>query len=222
MNNDKYSVPRDSSRNVDQKRIFSKNTNMNYHIEEKTLNRTNIKHKIITALRKYGLTKTNFNDVENIISLGLEEYLKNLIENLIKISRVRNLNLNLYSKMAEKNQVYTRFLNKALKIHTFNFEKTPKNDNINNFDINPYQDFSIIFTKNMKSLIDNLNNYEELSSSKNQFEKISNFKNKIEQAVDLKDKDKEKTNQTTAVPKVKTRKVVKFIKKARNSVYETI
>ena len=63
----------------------------------------------------------------------------------------------------------------------------------------------------MKSLIDNLNSYEELSSSKNQFEKISNFKNKIEQAADLKEKDKEKTNQTATVPKVKTRKVRKIM-----------
>ena len=105
MNNDKYSVSRDSSRNADQKRIFSKNMNLSSISEDKTLNKNNLKYKIISSLRKYGLTKTNFIEIENIISLGLEEYLKNLIENLIKISRVRNLNLNLYSKMAEKNQV---------------------------------------------------------------------------------------------------------------------
>ncbi len=107
INNDKCTNPSlNAMRNADQKRIFSKNMNStNNSLDDKVLNKANLKSKIIASLTKYGLNKTNFTEVENIIGLGLEEYLKNIIENLIKISRVRNLNLNLYSKLAEKNQV---------------------------------------------------------------------------------------------------------------------
>ena len=92
-----------------------------------------------------------------------------------------------------------------MKIHTFNFEKSINSNN--SYDIAPYKDFSIIFTKNMKSIIEKINSYEELSSSKNQFEKITSFKHKMEQVAEMKEKDKEKTNNTTTAPKVKTRKV---------------
>ena len=74
----------------------------------------------------------------------------------------------------------------------------------------------------MKSLIDKVNNYEELSSSKNQFEKITSFKNKMEQVAEMKEKYKEKNNNTTATPKVRTRKVVFFLKIERKSVHEAL
>lgn len=108
MSNEKFNnTSLNTLRNTDQKRIFSKNINStNNSLDDKILNKVNLKSKIIASLTKYGLNKTNFIEVETIISLGLEEYLKNMIENLIKISRVRNLNLNLYSKLAEKNQVF--------------------------------------------------------------------------------------------------------------------
>jgi len=164
--------------------------------DDKLYNKGNLENMIKNKLNKYGIQKTNFNEIENFINIGLEEYLKNIIENLIKISRIRNLNLNLYSKLAEKSQV--------LKIQTYNSER---NHLSNNNELVPFKDFSIVFTKNMKNIIENIDHYEELKSCKNRVEKISTIKNKIDQAAEIKEKDKEKLNLTNPQnQKVKTRK----------------
>lgn len=75
--------------------------------DEKILNKVNFERLLNDKLNKYGLTlkQNNFNDIMNTLNNGLDIYLKNLLEKLIVISRARNVNLNLYSKLSEKNPV---------------------------------------------------------------------------------------------------------------------
>ena len=75
--------------------------------DEKILLKVNFERLLNEKLNKYGLTlkQNNYNDIMNTLNNGLDIYLKNLLEKLIIISRARNVNLNLYSKLSEKNPV---------------------------------------------------------------------------------------------------------------------
>jgi hypothetical protein len=75
--------------------------------DEKILHKANFEKLLNDKLNKYGLTfkQNNYNDIMNTLNNGLDIYLKNLLEKLIVISRARNVNLNLYSKLSEKNPV---------------------------------------------------------------------------------------------------------------------
>ena len=81
---------------------------------DKICNKQNLDRIITESKKKYGIPRYS-NEIDNFINIALEEYMKNLIENLIKISRIRNINFNIYSKMAEKSQVKTISLIKDYK-----------------------------------------------------------------------------------------------------------
>ena len=63
---------------------------------------------------KIALKPGNEKEILFTINNGLEQFLKNTIEGLIKVSRSKNINLNMYNKLTEKNPViiqnYTRLL----------------------------------------------------------------------------------------------------------------
>ena len=82
-----------------------------------------------------------------------------------------------------------------------------------NLENQPYKDFSIIFSKNMKCILNNLETFEELNACKIKYEKISSFRNKIEEINLAKEREKEKltnkqstTNVTNQPIKTRTRK----------------
>jgi len=61
-----------------------------------------------------------------------------------------------------------------------------------NLENKSYEDFSIIFTKNMKNILNNLETFEELNACKIKCEKITTFRSKIEEINQAKEKEKEK------------------------------
>lgn len=71
--------------------------------EDKIFVMDNLKKILKNKLNKYRLNIGCFSDVDviNTLNNGLEEYLKNLIESLIKISRIRSSSLEKYSKYCE-------------------------------------------------------------------------------------------------------------------------
>ncbi len=141
--------------------------------DDKILNRINFEKILHDKLHKEGLDVKNTNEITNTMNIGLESYIKNVIEKLIEISRARNVNLNLYSKQSEKNPVF--------KIHTHNIAtETP-----------PNKDFSILFTKNVKNIMGMLEEYEELNLKKMRQEKVSMYKSKLEEISQQKERDRE-------------------------------
>jgi hypothetical protein len=171
-----------NNKNTNQQNPYSKSTR-----EERLLIKSNFEKLINEKLKKNGLVikSNNYGDIVNSLNNGLDIYLKNLLEKLIIISRARNVNLNLYSKQSEKNPTF--------KIKTFNSEK-PLINPLQNLEYQPYKEFSIIFSKNMKSTLNNLEQFEELNACKLKYEKISSFRNKIEEINLAKEKEKEKIN----------------------------
>ena len=163
---------------------------------------------------KIALKPGNEKEILFTINNGLEQFLKNTIEGLIKVSRSKNINLNMYNKLTEKNPViiqnYTRLLiTQVLKINTYNLEKTNQKTNP---EYHFYKEFGVCFTQNTKSVISRLEKFEELNNCKIKYEKISNIKNKIVEIAAMKEKDKEKTQTSTnniVANKTKLRKVYK-------------
>jgi hypothetical protein len=121
------------------------------------LNTKNFEKLIVEKLQKENLDLPNPNEFLLMMNIGLDSYIKSVLEKLISIARIRNVNLNLYSKQSEKNPSY--------KIHTTNLDKS-SNPNINEIVQSPYESFSIIFTKNMKIQMNLLEEYEELNLKK--------------------------------------------------------
>ena len=167
---------------------------------------------LFEKLNKEGLTlKNNFNEIYNVVNNGLDYYIKNILEKLINVSRARNVNLSLYSKFSEKNPMF--------KIHTYNFEKVSTSvvDQI------PYRDFSIVFTTNMKNVINTLEHYEELNAYKSKIEKISTFKNKIDElnvAAATEKKEKDVVAAKTTKPRSRRKNAV-FMKNYKRAVANT-
>lgn len=166
--------------------------------DDKVLNRQVFEKLIQDKIHKEGLDVRNMNEIVNFMNIGLENYMKNVVEKLISISRIRNVNLNLYSKQSEKNPVF--------KIHTFNLDRQVASGGVNNQNMqsnvatsntqteivqNSYKDFSILFTKNMKNTMGMLEQYEELNLKKMRQEKVSLYKSKLEEITQQKEKEKE-------------------------------
>jgi len=79
--------------------------------ESTILNRENLGKMIKKYMERYGVTiKGNAVEILSSINNGLEHFLKNTIEGLIKISRTKNINLNMYNKLTEKNPVRNLFI----------------------------------------------------------------------------------------------------------------
>jgi hypothetical protein len=133
------------------------------------LNKQNLENLLNEKLNRSGLNaKGNYNEIFNSLNNGLEFYLKNVLERLVQINRARSVNLNLYSKFSEKDPMF--------KIHTFNYRPSG-----HVLELVPYNDFSIVFTKNMKNEIGTLEHYEELIAYKSKIEKLSTIKSKLEE-----------------------------------------
>lgn len=57
-------------------------------------------------LNKYNLhIKNNANEIFSVINNGLESYLRTVLEKLIVVTRARNVNMNLNTKLVDKFQV---------------------------------------------------------------------------------------------------------------------
>lgn len=74
--------------------------------DDKLLNRSNFDKIFFDFLDKYKLSaKMPNNEIFSLINNGLETYMKTLLEKLIIISRARNVNVNINSKLTEKHNV---------------------------------------------------------------------------------------------------------------------
>jgi len=116
-NQESNNIPRNLSMNLPVNPNYSNMNNINisnmsYNTsikirDEKILLKLNFEKILNEKLTKYGLTlkNNNYNDIMNTLNNGLDIYLKNMLEKLIIISRARNVNLNLYSKLSEINPV---------------------------------------------------------------------------------------------------------------------
>lgn len=88
--------------------IINQNMNINSFKskEDKIFLKPNLEKLLNDKLNKYGLgIKQPSSYIISTLNNGLEIYMKNLLEKLIIISRARNVNLNIYSKLSEKNPV---------------------------------------------------------------------------------------------------------------------
>lgn len=178
------------------------------------LNIKNFEKILLEKLKKENIELTNPNEFLYYMNLGLESYIKKVLEKLITIARIRNVNLNLYSKQSEKNPIY--------KIHTMNLEKSqPHSNELNQ---TPYLDFSIIFTKNMKQQMSLLEEYEELNLKKLRHDRAVLLK-KLEESTDLKEGETDpKKNPNTEdqnniqKPKQRVRKRDTMLKNVRNTL----
>jgi hypothetical protein len=182
--------------------------------DDKLLIRANFEKLLLEKLNKEGLiVKTNtMNEIVTLINNGLDTYLRNIMEKLINVSRARNSNLSLVSKVSEKNPMF--------KIHTYNFEKVP-NTNQPMVENVPYKDFSIVFTTNMKNTLNRLEHYEELNAYKSKIEKISSYKTKIEELTSIPIDKKEKDAPAKVGQKRQKRKNAAVMKSYRNVVAKT-
>lgn len=201
--------------------------------KDKILNRMIFEKMLHDKLKREGLEIRSISEISNFINIGLETYLKNVLEKLISTSRIRNVNLNLYSKQSERNPVF--------KIHTYNLDRQVAGNmsqinqisNINSTSnplidiaLNPYKDFSIAFTKNMKNTMNMLEQYEELNLKKLRQERVSLYKSKLEEISALKEREKEekiKDDKSTALSKQssqkpRVRKRDSMLKNVRNTL----
>jgi hypothetical protein len=183
--------------------------------KERILNRYNFEKILIEKVKREGLEVKNLNEILGLVNIGLENYLKNIVEKLISISRARNVNLNLYSKSSEKNPIF--------KIHSYNLDRHINPNNQVEFTPVPYKDFSLLFTKNTKHTINMLEEYEELSMKKMRQDKMVLYKNKLEEITTQKEKDKsgekpEKITQSLIVRPRGRKRESSMLKSVRNTL----
>lgn len=129
------------------------------------INKLNLERKFNNRKMKFEMS----NDTFNLINHILIKYMKISIEKLININRIRNVNFNLFSKSN----------NPSYKIHTFNWDKNPENQNLN---FTPSKDFSIILTNNIKNKFRLIEEYQELNNKKIKLEGFAIYKQKLEES----------------------------------------
>ena len=163
----------------------------------------------------------NDNPIISLLNHSLLTFLIKTISTLIQISRTRNINFNLLSR---NNQIpfYT--------IHTYNWKKLPSNNNSNHnasFNFFPNKSFNLLFTENIRSKIELIQEYEELNSKKIKLERLNIYKNKIEEMA--KEKGAEPNIKITTGPnpirlapgRRTRRKESQIIKTMRNNISKT-
>ena len=127
-----------------------------------------IKEKIFLKYRFKNLPP----DLEKILFFlqdKLKIYLKIYLSRLISISRIRNVNFNLYSNNPN-GQIHYKF-------KTFNWDIS--NDKVT---FSQAKIFDILFTSNFKKKFDLIEEYVELNNKKTKFEKLSSCKEKYEES----------------------------------------
>ena len=167
----------------------------------------------------------NDNPIISLLNHSLLTFLIKTISNLIQISRTRNINFNLLSRNSQI-PFYT--------IHTYNWKKLPSNNNNSNnnnnntsFTFFPNKSFNLLFTENIRSKIDLIQEYEELNSKKIKLERLNIYKNKIEEMA--KEKGAEPNIKITTGPnpirlapgRRTRRKESQIIKTMRNNISKT-
>ena len=135
------------------------------------LDRLNIYIKNFTRELKFKY----FPDEKSLLFLQekLKQYLKIYLLRLIKISRIRNANFNLYSNNPNGQTHY--------KFRTYNWAISQENQKIN-VTFSPAKVFDILFTSNFKKRFDLMEEYMELYNKKTKFEKLSSCKEKYEES----------------------------------------
>ena len=122
--------------------------------------------------RKYGinLQKIPHDQIIALITENLKKYLQTYLLRLISISRIRNVNFNLYSNN-QTGQIYYTF-------RTYNSEISLDKKSLN---FVRGKDLDILFTSNYKKDMDLIDEYVELNNKKIKFEKLSSCKEKDEE-----------------------------------------
>lgn len=85
--------------------IFPSSTN-----SDKLINFQSFQKMLKAKKETFQVSLSNENEIYSLVSNGLEQYLKNLIEELVKISRIRNINFENYSKYRDKTNNVSRFI----------------------------------------------------------------------------------------------------------------
>ena len=122
---------------------------------------------------KYNLKNITVPELEKILFFlqdKLKIYLKIYLSRLITISRIRNVNFNLYSNNPN-GQIHYKF-------KTYNWVV----ENEKNATFSPGKIFDILFTSNFKKKFDLIEEYVELNNKKIKFEKLSSCKEKYEES----------------------------------------
>ena len=109
-------------------------------------------------------------EVITLLNDKLNLYIRKYLTKLIAISRIRNVNFNLFSNNPNGQTHY--------KFKTFNWV-TSNNEKEATFSIG--KSFDILFTTNYKKKFDLIEEYVELSNKKLRFEKLSSCKEKYEE-----------------------------------------
>ena len=122
--------------------------------------------------RKYGmnLRKSDHEQILNMLSIHLTNYIRTYILRLITISRIRNVNFHLYSNNPN-GQIHYKF-------RTYNYQLSEDKKNIS---FTKSKNFEILFTSNLKKDMDLIEEYVELNNKKIKFEKLSACKEKDEE-----------------------------------------
>ena len=123
-------------------------------------------------LAKYGV-KLDQEELEKILFLlrdKLKDYLRIYLTRLISISRIRNVNFNLYSNNPN-GQTHYKF-----KTYNWVIEDEAKAK------FSPAKVFDILFTSNFKKKFDLIEEFVELNNKKTKFEKLSSCKEKYEES----------------------------------------
>ena len=122
--------------------------------------------------KKYGmnLRKSEHEQILNLLTVNLTNYIRTYINRLITISRIRNVNFHLYSNNPNGEIHY--------KFKTYNCQLTEDKKNIS---FTKSKNFDILFTSNLKQDMDLIEEYVELNNKKIKLEKFSSCKEKDEE-----------------------------------------
>lgn len=153
------------------------NQNMNQAFNTKKIypdcfNYIRLKPLIERNMAKYHV-KIEQEELEKILFLlrdKLKDYLRIYLTRLISISRIRNVNFNLYSNNPN-GQIHYKF-------KTYNWVSE---DEIK-AKFSPGKIFDILFTSNFKKKFDLIEEFVELNNKKTKFEKLSSCKEKYEES----------------------------------------
>ena len=174
------------------------------------LNKINLEKKISNKLKEYNIKKFDLNDKTLLfLNYNLLSIIKTILIRLITISRIRNTSFNNFSKN----------ILPIYNINTYNLDY--ENNNLINF--YPSKNFKIIFTNNLKSKYNLIEEFQKLNNKKIKLENFSKYKEKLESLA--KEKGVESTIKFTSGPNLiklgpgrRTRKKDSaIIKQMRNS-----
>ena len=119
---------------------------------------------------KFDVKNIEHEKITRLVSENLTKYIRTYLLRLISISRIRNINFNLYSNNPN-DQIHYKF-------HTFNYQVSEDKKNLS---FTKGKDLDILFTSNLKKNMDLIEEYVELNNKKLKFEKLSSCKEKDEE-----------------------------------------